>query len=112
MKNLIILLGCLLIISGCAEEVTNPYKEFPNAYMPSSEGHTRIIFSDLPAVCTIKIYTLTGDLVRTIVESDGDGQAAWDVRNEGNEELPSGIYLYIIKSSTEGEEKGELVIRR
>ena len=37
----------------------------------------KIMFMNLPPVCTIKIYSESGDLVRTIEHTDGSGDEAW-----------------------------------
>ena len=110
MKKKLFVLSCLLLIlvGGCSNRFSNSV--FPDPCL-FSQGHNQIFFTDLPASCTIEITTLTGDLVRTIVESDGDGEASWDVKNQAGEEMGSGIYLYLIKSPGEVK-KGKLVITK
>ncbi len=81
---------------------------FPNPFKPSA-GHTAVTFSNLSSQCTIKIFTLTGDPVKTIVESDGDGKAVWDVKNDAGEAVASGLYLYVIESADDVK-RGKLVI--
>lgn len=102
---LFMLLG---LLTGCAEH--SPNSPFPDPYV-FSKGHTEIVFTDIPASCEILILNLDGDVVRTILENDGDGQASWDVKNKAGEDLTAGIYLYIIKSS-EGERKGKLIVSK
>ena len=97
------------LMSTAALTLTNSYS-FPNPYKPS-DGHTTITFTNLAAQCTIRIFSLSGELVKTISESDGDGQNSWDVTNEGGEALHSGLYLYVI-SSTDDVKKGKLVVIR
>jgi hypothetical protein len=104
---------CFLLLAaglaaGCAENSSNYL--FPDPYV-AGQGYNEIVFTDLPASCTIDILTVNGDVVRTIVESDGDGQAAWDLRNSSGKELTSGLYLYIIESTQEVK-RGKLVISR
>jgi flagellar hook assembly protein FlgD len=96
------------LLAGCAEQTAQPL--FPDPYV-TSEGHTDITFTDLASSCTIEIYTLERELVRTISETDGDGQAVWDVRNEKGEAVGSGVYLYVIKSSQDSK-KGKLIITK
>ena len=83
---------------------------FPNPFKPS-EGHTQMTFASLSSACTIKIFNLSGDLVKTIVEDDGDGYTTWDVKNQAGEELASGLYFYVIKSDTETR-KGKFIVIR
>ena len=108
MKSLFFILGLLLLAAGCAEHSPQPL--FPDPCV-SSEGHTHITFTDLSAVCTIEIYTLSGDRVRKIVETDGDGQVVWDLKNDLGKDLTGGMYLYII-TSTEEVKEGKLLIAR
>jgi flagellar hook assembly protein FlgD len=108
-RFIILSLAGLLLAAGCAEKLKSNYV-FPDPYL-SGTGTAQITFTDLPASCTIDIYTLNGDPVRTITESDGDGQAVWDLKNGGGEQMASGIYKYVIKTGSD-EKKGKLVITR
>lgn len=83
---------------------------FPNPFKPSL-GHKTITFTNLASECTIKIYTLAGDLVKTLVENDGNREYVWDVKNEAGENLASGLYFYVIKSADDTK-TGKLVIIR
>ena len=107
MKKYLLLALCLLI-SGCETVTFVPDKPFPNPYVVEA-GVTQIYFNDLAAVCTIEISTFAGVLVRTITETDGDGQAVWDLKNDDGEDLTAGIYLYIIKDA-ERTRKGKVII--
>ncbi len=109
MKKVLLLALCLLV-SGCGAETFVPDKPFPNPYVVEP-GVTQIYFNDLAAVCTIEITTSSGVPVRTISETDGDGQAAWDLKNDDGEDLTAGIYLYIIKDA-ERTRKGKVIITR
>jgi flagellar hook assembly protein FlgD len=112
MKKLIIFFCCAVMLpvlaAGCAEETGQML--FPDPYVVS-EGHTDITFTDLNASCTIEIYTLEQQLVRTITETDGDGQAVWDIKNEDGEDVSSGIYLYVIRNN-DTTKKGKLIITK
>ncbi len=81
---------------------------YPNPFKPS-EGHTTVTFTNLASQCTIKIFTLSGNLVKTISESSGTGMNTWDVKNEAGQVLQSGLYFYVIKSPSDVK-TGKLVI--
>jgi hypothetical protein len=102
-----LLMAVPLLLLGCAEE-QSPNPLFPDPYI---SGDTNITFTDLASSCTIEIYTLERELVRTITETNGDGQAVWDIMNEKGEEVASGVYLYVIESD-EGSKKGKLIITK
>jgi hypothetical protein len=73
-------------------------------------------FINLPEKCTIKIYSLAGDLVRT-EEHDGGGgpfpRGDVDVPllSESNRALASGIYIFTVESQY-GLQTGKFVIIR
>ncbi|MGB9613378.1 MAG: Ig-like domain-containing protein, partial [Candidatus Margulisiibacteriota bacterium] len=102
-------LSTFALISLPATTLSQAYA-FPNPFKPSL-GHSTITFTNLASECTIKIYTLTGDLVKTLVENDGNREYSWDVKNESGENLPSGLYFYVIKSADDTK-SGKLVIIR
>lgn len=73
-----------------------------------------ITFSNLPSECDIKIYTLSGSLVRAIHHSDLTGpiaQEKWDVNTTGGEHAASGVYLWRVESSVDGKNGKLMVIR-
>ena len=83
---------------------------FPVPFRPAA-GHTKITFTNLAANCMIKIYSIDGDLVASLNETDGDGLYEWDVTNSGGTGLASGVYFYHIKSD-QGTKTGKMVIVR
>jgi len=85
---------------------------FPNPYKPNApDFHTTLTFTNISSDCTIKVFTLTGDLVKTIRVSGGAGQATWDVKNEAGESLASGLYLFVITSADDKKSGKFAVIR-
>jgi len=60
----------------------------------------KILFVNLPGQCTIRIFNVSGDLIRTIEHTDGSGDHAW-VTDTGNQYLTtetgqivvSGVYI-------------------
>lgn len=97
-------------LMGIADTFVEQAHAYPVPFQPS-RGHTRITFTQLPSPTTIRIYTLDGELVRTLNVTDGSPTLVWDVKNGDGEAVASGVYLYRIQSS--GSEKtGKLVIIR
>ena len=76
----------------------------------------RIRFVNLPPRCTIRIYTLDGDLVRTIDhEEDPNALDAtydeWDLISRNTQAVVSGIYLFSVEDWESGENQvGKFVI--
>lgn len=68
-------------------------------------GERRIEFFNLPRTCTIRIFNVRGELVRTI-EHEGsfnDGSVAWDLRSNDSEDVAYGIYFYHVTAPGIGE---------
>jgi hypothetical protein len=53
----------------------------------------KLLFVNLPPYCTIRIYTSTGDLIKTIEHESGSGDASWDQVTESNQLIASGVYI-------------------
>lgn len=60
----------------------------------------------------LRIYTLTGKLVRALTIGSGVGETNWDLLNEQGENIKPGIYLYTIADSFGNKKTGKLVISR
>jgi hypothetical protein len=78
--------------------VPNPYNWGARAIQYVGEPN-KIKFMDVPGVCTIRIYTESGDLIKTIEHTDGSGDASWGVQLEEHQTtetgqlVVSGIYI-------------------
>lgn len=79
-----------------AKVVPNPY--IGNAVWESNPGIRRMQFTNLPATCTIRVYTLSGDLVRTIAHDNGTGAEDWNMQSETGREIAAGVYFFHIDS--------------
>lgn len=80
----------------------------------SAEWARRIHFANLPDVCTIRIYTLDGDLVQEIDHyypggAPGSQHEEWNMISRNTQAIVTGIYLWSITSDM-GEQVGKLVI--
>lgn len=64
----------------------------------------KILFMNLPPECTIKIYSESGDLVKTLEHTDGSGDEPWGVLSqewsttETGQVIVSGIYIAYIET--------------
>jgi flagellar hook assembly protein FlgD len=86
------------------EQVIN----YPN---PVRGEHTWFtFFLSKQAVVRIKIYTVSGRLIRTMGPDNwtpGLNQAYWDTRDELGNRIGNGIYIYKIEAESEGLSKEE-----
>lgn len=89
--------------------VPNPYFGQYSAMVETGEGESVIEFQKIPDKCTIRIYTLAGDLVQTINHDDGTGAARWNLLSKNSQLVASGIYIYHVESPY-GEHLGRFAI--
>ena len=78
-------------------------------------GNSKIHFVNLPAKCTISIYSLDGDLIRTIDHDKdiSDPEAThdtWDLITRNTQLTVSGIYYWTIESENGETQIGKLVL--
>ena len=57
----------------------------------------KIMFLNIPAYCTIKIYTERGDLIQTIEHTDGSGDEGWNSVTSSRQVVVSGVYIAVFK---------------
>ena len=100
---------------GRIRVVPNPY--FVTNRAVTSEGTDKVFFTHLPPRCTIRIYTLAGELVRTIehestalynpdvrlAQGDKGGTASFELLNRYNQALASGVYIFHVEARDESD---------
>nr|MDK2850901.1 hypothetical protein [Candidatus Cloacimonadota bacterium] len=124
-----------------ARENMDDIKVIPNPYIGSSkfdgrydndekgDRSRRLWFINLPNRCTIRIYTLAGDLVQTL-HHDGEtqtdivtiskaatsgiaasGMHSWDLLSKNNQIIAPGVYLFSVENKADDEIKvGKFVL--
>lgn len=81
--------------------VPNPYSSANSENVMNYPGNLDDIhFVNLPPYCTLKIYTATGDLIKTLEHTSGSGQEIWkDMRTDSNQRPVSGVYILVIDNA-------------
>ncbi len=88
------------------DDILNNVLVIPNPYVISSIGQkstydAKIFFTRLPKECTIRVYTVNGDLIRTIQHIDQDGtnrqgMDIWDLLSNNKQRATSqGLFAVI-----------------
>lgn len=121
-----------------AENALNRIKIVPNPYYGSSSyeqnrSDNRVRITNLPNMCTIKIFSMNGTLIRTIKRdvsgqenqysgSTGGGDdikkgkylnyVEWDLKNQNNISVASGLYIFHIEAfKSDGKPLGEKILK-
>lgn len=96
--------------------VPNPYVasaqwELKNPYS-SGRGPRSLHFTHLPAKCTIRIFTVSGELV-DVIEHDSplnDGTAEWKMITKDNLSISYGVYVYQVDAPGIGVKTGKFAV--
>jgi hypothetical protein len=110
-------------------KLTLNVKVVPNPYIVNNEWQRsslirRMRFINLPGRCTIRIFNLAGELVKTLlhtqtvtptggteVKNNAGGDEWWDLLSENRQLIASGVYVFHIDSDN-GEQVGKFAIVR
>jgi hypothetical protein len=97
----------------------------PWALNPNNDDPTglKVEFRHLPAArCTIRIYTLAGDMVETVIHdmtsqiANGDyaatGTATWDLVSRNGQDVASGVYIFSVEADGFESKVGKFVLIR
>ncbi|MFZ0391312.1 MAG: hypothetical protein WAN36_12715 [Calditrichia bacterium] len=89
--------------------VPNPYYGYHSGEMNPFERWVQ--FTYLPPKCTIRIFDLAGNIVRVLQKNDATTTLMkWDMQNEYQLPVASGIYVYQVEVPGVGEKIGKLAI--
>ena len=82
----------------------------PDPYLGSSRFDLaptarQLVFVNMPAQCTLRIYSLSGVLIRSFNYRDesGGGRMAWDMTSRSGQSIASGVYFFQV-TTPEGDE--------
>jgi len=83
---------------------------FPNPYIAGRSQETTtwrhfVTFNNLPPRVTIRIFNLAGHLVRKLEKNDPSQFLEWDLANENNWQVASGMYICYVEMPDIGETK-------
>jgi len=76
--------------------VPNPWSSDAGVLLFSGNNRNRILFTGLPPLATLKIFTETGDLINTINHVSLSGTELWHQETSSGQIVNSGIYILAI----------------
>ncbi len=90
---------------------------FPNPVNFSKAVRNSLKFDKLTQDLTIKIYTVSGELVRKMSPgasgNDGtSGKAEWDGKNDQGEPVAQGLYFYLLLDAAGNKVSGKIVVTK
>jgi hypothetical protein len=94
---------------GRIRVVPNPY--YNRSTYELSQFNRMIRFINLPEQCTIRIFSLSGELIRTLRKTDATSSVfTWNVQTENGLPVASGVYVYHVDAPGVGSTYGRLVV--
>jgi len=82
---------------------------YPNPWRSDRHVGKQVTFDQLAANSTIKIFTVSGHLVRTLPIASA--QTSWDLTTDSGDTVASGLYVYAV-SGAHGNSRGKLAVIR
>jgi hypothetical protein len=91
-------------VAAATWEERNPFN--------TGRGPRSLHFNHLPKDCTIRIYTVSGELVATLEHhgTDLEGTAEWNLLTRDNLSVSYGIYIYHVDAPGVGEKIGKFAV--
>jgi len=85
-------------------ETKNPYN--------SGRGPRKMYFTHLPPKCTIRIFTINGELVKEIEHYKNlrDGSEEWDMLTKDNLGISYGVYVFHVEAPGIGNKVGKFAV--
>jgi len=112
--------------AGLGDTARVRVKVVPNPYLVRNEWERhpdfrKLKFINLPSHCTIRIYNLAGDLVKTIrhdatkpdvggLPDQFGGDEDWDLLNEGRKRPAPGVYIFHVEPDEGDSQVGKFVL--
>lgn len=92
--------------------VSSSYEIPPPSVFSAGRGERRVFFMNIPLECTIRIYTINGELLRTLQHQSSieNGMEPWDLLTSEGLDISYGIYIYHIDAGQYGEKVGKFAI--
>lgn len=76
-----------------------------------AKGCLSVRFTKITTQANLKIYTISGELVRSYDKNNAENFITWDLKNDRGSEVASGLYVYYVKTSNSSK-KGKLIVIR
>ena len=94
--------------------VPNPYVAYSISENPgrtlTKRGDRELQFRNLPQRCTIRIYTITGELVDTIEKDDFTSMTSWNLLSSEGMRIAYGVYIFHVDVPGVGEKIGRFAV--
>jgi hypothetical protein len=84
--------------------VPNPYNINTNSSALWPGQPEKVVFKNIPGICTIRIFSELGELINTVNHTRGDGSEDYFLTTSHGQKIVTGLYIAVIE--TPGGERG------
>ncbi|MCX6156940.1 MAG: S8 family serine peptidase [Ignavibacteriae bacterium] len=88
--------GSVFSLTFVKEDLTGVVA-YPNPYSKTKSAKQIITFANLTKTAKVYVFSLSGESINELSETNGDGGIEWDLRDTRGNEIPSGIYIYKVE---------------
>jgi hypothetical protein len=85
---------------------------YPSPFKPATAFAGKFKVINLPQDAEMSVYTIAGEKVKTLEETDmqfpNTGYVEWDGKNESGETVAKGVYLYLLKCPDGSKKSGKI----
>jgi hypothetical protein len=87
----------------------------PNPYIVASlyeslQNVRELRFMYLPSECTITIFTVAGEIVKTLHHKSQTGSLRWNLLSDSNQGLAYGVYIYVVEDPAGNKQIGKFAL--
>ena len=85
---------------------------YPNPFNPRNQTTSIVYYSPAASATTIKIFTITGRLVRRLTHTavSGSNEVSWDGKNGKGQVVRNGVYVAVIMTSGGGKQVVKIAV--
>ena len=99
------------------EQLPREVKVVPNPFIVHAgwelnSNDARIQFINLPSECTIHIFSMSGEQVRTLYHKGQTDFEFWDLLNNSNLKVSYGLYIFVVETEDGKMHKGKFAVLR
>ena len=87
--------------------VPNPYYGYSSYEINQLDN--RIKITNLPQIATVKIFTVSGTLVRVLKKDDPVTSIDWDLKNDFGIPIASGLYIIHVETYINGKKENKII---
>jgi hypothetical protein len=103
-----------------ARDATKEVYVVPNPYVKSAdweEGEPKVVFTNLPTSCTIRVFTESAEHLATILHGPDQSRSTsattvtWNLKSESGRDIVPGVYIYYVEAPS-FQQTGKMMVVR